>query len=170
MPTNYEFKAKTNRLAELEDLLKKEQPLFIGEDYQTDTYFRVTTGRLKLREGTIENSLIHYQRSNIAGAKESQVVLYHHQPNPHLKQVLTASLGIKMVVQKRRRIYFIHNVKFHFDVVEGLGEFVEVEAIDKDGSIGLEQLKKQCDFYIEYFHLLPGDFVAESYSDLLLKS
>lgn len=170
MPLNYEFKAKTDRLEELEKLLLQKAPRFVGEDHQTDTYFNVPTGRLKLREGNIENTLIQYHRSNVAGAKQSDVLLYHHQPDPSLKAVLVASLGIKVVVDKRRRIYFINNVKFHFDTVDALGTFVEVEAIDSDGSIGLEELKRQCAFYTDLFSIQPQDFLAESYSDLLLKS
>jgi adenylate cyclase class IV len=43
--------------------------------------------------------------------------------------------GIKVIVQKKRRIYFIGNVKFHFDTIAELGTFIEVEAIDKDGTL-----------------------------------
>ena len=53
MPLNYEFKAKTDRAEKLEDLLKELDPDFKGEDHQTDTYFNVSFGRLKLREGNI---------------------------------------------------------------------------------------------------------------------
>ena len=50
---NIEFKAKTNKLTEQENLFLKQRPLFIGEDHQVDTYFNVAVGRLKLREGKI---------------------------------------------------------------------------------------------------------------------
>jgi adenylate cyclase class IV len=35
---NIEFKAKTDKLTEQEELLQKLSPLFIGEDHQVDTY------------------------------------------------------------------------------------------------------------------------------------
>jgi predicted adenylyl cyclase CyaB len=82
---------------------------------------------------------------------------------------LTKALGIKLIVTKQRKIYFIENVKFHFDHINELGSFVEVEAIDKDGSIGIEKLKKQCDYYIRLFGITQDQFIAESYSDLLVK-
>jgi predicted adenylyl cyclase CyaB len=104
----------------------------------------------------------------VAGAKQSDVTLYQHKPDAALKQILTLSLGIKTVVDKRRKIYFIDNVKFHFDVVEGLGTFIEVEAIDKDGSIGTTRLKEQCRHYQQLLGVQESDFIAESYSDLLL--
>jgi len=166
---NFEFKAIAASLSELENLLLSLNPLFVGLDHQVDTYFNVPNGRLKLREGNIEHALIHYTRSNISGAKQSDVLLYQHQPDASLKQILTTALGVKTVVDKKRKIYFIENVKFHFDDVEQLGTFVEVEAIDKDSSIGIDTLKEQCRKYAQLFGIQEKDFVAQSYSDLLLQ-
>lgn len=166
---NFEFKARTNNLNELENRLLELNPKFIGEDHQTDTYFIVSKGRLKLREGNIENSLIYYERPDIAGAKQSNVLLYQHKPDQALKDILTQTLGIKVVVEKTRKIYFIDYVKFHFDTVEGLGTFVEVEAIDKTGEIGLSELQRQCSHYADFFNIEPEDFISQSYSDLILE-
>jgi len=153
----------------MEALLQQHNPVFIGEDHQVDTYFNVTAGRLKLREGNIENALIHYERENTAGSKSSHVLLYQHQPDKTLKEILIKTLGVKAVVDKRRKIYFINNVKFHFDTVNGLGTFIEVEAIDKDGSIGKEQLQAQCDVYAALFNIKAGDYCSLSYSDMILE-
>ena len=168
MHINFEFKAKCSDIARLEALLKGKNPLYIGTDHQTDIYFNVSCGRLKLREGTIENSLIHYNRSNTADAKQSDVTLYQHKPDRNLRDALTRALGVKVIVDKKRKIYFIDNVKFHFDEVKDLGSFVEVEAIDSDGTIGIEKLKEQCNGYIGLFGITKEQFIAESYSDLLL--
>jgi len=165
---NIEFKAKAKDIAVLEAILQQYNPRFIGEDRQVDTYFNVQTGRLKLREGNIENALIHYEREDFAGAKSSHVLLYQHQPDKTLKEILIKTLGLKVAVDKRRKIYFINNVKFHFDTVEGLGTFVEVEAIDKDGSIGKEKLQSQCDEYATLFGIKAEDFCSFSYSDMML--
>lgn len=165
---NIEFKANTKNLTALENLLQEQNPVLIGEDHQIDTYFNVQVGRLKLREGNIENALIHYEREDFAGAKSSHILLYQHQPDKTLKEILIKTLGIKTVVDKRRKIYFINNVKFHFDTVEGLGTFVEVEAIDKDGSIGKEKLQSQCDEYAALFGIAAKDFCSVSYSDMIL--
>ncbi|RYY94108.1 MAG: CYTH domain-containing protein [Chitinophagaceae bacterium] len=169
MHLNFEFKARCANPDELEAKLQSRSPRFVGEDAQTDTYFHVPNGRMKLREGNIENSLIHYVRHNIAGAKQSDVILYSHEPDARLKAALTAALGVKVVVDKRRRIYFVDNVKLHFDLVAGLGTFVEVEAIDLDGSIGIEKLQAQCKEYAAFFGIQDSDYMSESYSDLLLK-
>jgi adenylate cyclase, class 2 len=165
---NFEFKAVVANPDEVEQTLKKLNPIFKGEDHQIDTYFNVSTGRLKLREGTIENALIHYDRKNEAGAKQSDIILYEHSPSKALKEILIKTLGVKVIVDKSRRIYFIDNVKFHFDTVKGLGRFIEVEAIDRTGDIGIEKLKEQCLHYANLFDLQSHNYIDNSYSDMLV--
>lgn len=168
--TNFEFKAKANNLYILENKLLTLNPKFIGEDHQIDTYFDVAKGRLKLREGNIENALIYYERENTTDAKQSDIALYKHTPDKALKELLTKVHGIKTIVDKRRKIYFIDNVKFHFDLVQQLGTFVEVEAIDTDGSISVEKLQEQCTYYANFLGITAADYIAFSYSDLLLEN
>jgi adenylate cyclase class 2 len=164
---NVEFKAKVDNLEKLEAKLLALNPVFKGTDHQIDTYFNVAKGRLKLREGNIENALINYNREDTAAAKESAIVLYRHEPNKALKDILTLQLGVKVVVDKTRKIYFINNVKFHFDLVKGLGTFIEVEAIDDSNAFAIEQLKEQCDYYFDFFELKQENLINQSYSDLV---
>lgn len=166
---NFEFKAKIGDPEAAEKKLQELGPVFRGEDHQTDTYFNVPQGRLKLREGSIENALIYYEREDRFSAKSSHVLLYEHQPHATLKAILAKANGIKAVVDKKRKIYFIGNVKFHFDTVKTLGNFIEVEAIDKDGSIGLQTLEKQCRYYAHFFGVGENDFIDCSYSDLVMQ-
>ena len=166
---NIEFKAKTNDIKGLENKLLSLSPLYIGEDNQKDSYYNVSVGRLKLREGIIENALIWYNREDIGGAKQSDILLYKHSPDEALKKILLKLHGIKIIVDKTRKIYFINNVKFHFDNVKGLGTFIEVEAIDELGKIGVDKLKEQCNFYIDFFKIATDDFMKKSYSDMLME-
>jgi adenylate cyclase class 2 len=168
MHINFEFKAKAIHIEEAEQRLKQLNPEFRGEDHQVDTYFNVQHGRLKLREGNIEHALIWYERADTASAKQSTVLLYQHAPDNTLKDILIKTLGIKVVVDKKRRIYFIDNVKFHFDRVAGLGTFIEVEAIDEYGDIGTEKLQAQCAIYANLFEIQPDSYIANSYSDMIL--
>jgi adenylate cyclase class 2 len=165
---NYEFKARVEDLQEYENKLLTLDPEFRGTDHQTDTYFNVKHGRLKLREGNIENALINYDRDNIAGSKKSDIILYRHSPDDALKDILVKQFGIRVIASKIRRIYFIRNVKFHFDMVKGLGTFIEVEAIDDKDEFTTEQLRAQCDYYLHFFELTKEQLVDRSYSDLLL--
>jgi predicted adenylyl cyclase CyaB len=166
---NFEFKAKVSEIEKYENKLLTLNPIFIGLDHQIDTYFNGVHGRLKLREGNIENALINYDRANIKGAKESQIILYKHQPDLALKQILTKQLGVKVIIDKKRKIYFIDHVKFHFDHVENLGTFIEVEAISTNQEFTKAALKEQCDKYFNFFELTTNHIIEKSYSDLMLE-
>ncbi len=165
---NFEFKAKVEDLEKMEQRLLMLNPKYKGMDHQIDTYFNVQHGRLKLREGNIENALINYEREDIADSKESKIILYRHQPDGALKKILIKQLGVKVVVDKKRKIYFIDNVKFHFDEVEELGAFIEVEAIDDRNRFDIDELKRQCNRYFDFFELKKENLIDKSYSDLML--
>lgn len=167
MHLNVEIKARSHQNARIRKMLAELGADFKGIDHQIDTYFKVPHGRMKLREGTIEHSLIFYDRPDQAGPKTSKVSLYKPEPDPALKMVLEASLGIWKVVDKQREIVFIDNVKFHLDTVEGLGEFMEIEAIDIDGSLGETYLLQQCQKYMDLFEIGEEDLLTNSYSDLV---
>ena len=166
---NIEIKAKSENQDDIREILKSRNAEFKGVDHQIDTYFKVNLGRLKLREGTIENFLIHYQRENKEGPKQSDIILFKSDPKSSLKEILTKALGVLVVIDKKREIYFIDNVKFHIDIVEDLGTFVEIEAIDDDGSIGKDKLLEQCQSFLDLFKISQEDMISVSYSDLLLQ-
>ena len=165
--TNIEIKARAAEPDRIREILKTNNADFIGVDHQVDTYFKVASGRLKLREGNIENHLIYYERENTRGPKKSSVTLFKNNPNSNLKGILIKSLGVLAVVDKYREIYFIDNVKFHLDNVDGLGTFVEIEALDKDESIGYDKLLEQCNYYLNLLLVSKEDLIATSYSDML---
>ena len=142
---------------------------FKGEDHQIDTYFNVPAGRLKLRRGTVENTLIFYQRPNQTGPKHSAVELERLAPDNQLRPVLAAALGVLVEVEKFREIYFLKNVKIHLDRVPRLGTFVEIEAIDRSGTRSLSELRTQCDHYVAAFNIQASDLIDWSYSDMLLE-
>ena len=167
---NIEIKARCKNPDCIRDILNQRNAIFKGEDHQIDTYFNCLHGRLKLREGNIEHHLIHYNREDQAGPKKSIVTLYRAQPDSTLKEILTKSLGILVIVDKKRKIYFIDNVKFHIDKVEGLGSFVEIEAIDNTGEIGKEKLVEQCEDYLKLLGVQFNDLIECSYSDMILQS
>lgn len=167
---NIEIKARSSNQDFVREILRSRGAEFKGIDHQIDTYFNVTSGRLKLREGNIENSLVHYEREDIDSPKQSHVTFYKSADKNSLKEILTKSLGILAVVDKTREIYFIDNVKFHIDIVKNLGTFVEIEAMDFDGKIGKDKLFEQCDYYIKLFKIRRGDLISNSYSDMLLNN
>lgn len=164
---NIEIKAKCSNAPFIRNYLLSAKADFKGTDEQTDTYFNVINGRLKLREGIIENNLIYYERTNQAGPKQSHFNLVKVEDAAGLKEVLEKSAGIKIIVKKKREIYYINNVKFHIDEVAGLGSFIEIEAGNRFEEIPKEKLQEQCDFYVKEFGINADDLIEVSYSDML---
>lgn len=163
--TNFEIKAKITDPRHIRDLLKDFQAKFIGTDHQTDIYFKVPQGRLKLRKGNIENALIFYNREDIKEQKQSDVTFQKLPPDNSVADILGAALGILTIVEKTREIYFVDNVKFHIDNVTDLGHFVEIEAISENNQFPTQYLSEQCDYYMKALSIKEEDLVAESYSD-----
>jgi adenylate cyclase class 2 len=168
---NVEIKAHCSDPDRIRKILEQHQADFKGTDHQIDTYFQVPDGRLKLREGSIENNLIFYQRPDQANAKVSDIALTpitSSEQAGELKQLLSQALGQLVVVDKKREIYFIDNVKFHIDEVKGLGNFVEIEAISERDAFTTEDLYAQCRKYMDLLDIQDSELAKASYSDMLL--
>ncbi len=98
--------------------------------HQRDTYFFAVTGRLKLREAPPEPAqLIGYARPDRPGASVSAYEIAPVFDPATLGAVLAQTLGVRTVVEKRRRLLLWRGVRIHLDRVAGLGDFVEIEAI-----------------------------------------
>jgi len=110
-----EIKATYSDPSALENALKANGADYKGLDHQIDTYFKVSDGRLKLREGSIENTLIYYQRVEANGIKSSEVkyVRLEKSQVAGMKSLLLALHEVLVIVDKQRKIFFIDNVKFH---------------------------------------------------------
>ena len=169
---NVELKARCPDPDRVRRILDEAGADFRGIDRQRDVYFRAATGRLKLRRGTIENALVHYRRADDAAVKRSDVTLARLEAlTPSaldaIEAALEAGLGVATVVEKAREIRFVDNVKFHLDDVPGLGTFVEIEAIDFEGTRGEPALRAQCEAWRARLAIADEDLVAVSYSDLI---
>jgi adenylate cyclase, class 2 len=163
-----EIKAKCADHIPIRAELKALDARFVGLDHQVDTYFKVPENRLKLREGTIENNLIYYNRPNQAGPKRSDVLLHPANETSSLKAILETVHGILVVVDKQREIWFVDNVKVHLDEVHGLGRFVEIEAIGAPDTHTVGELQQQCENLMHRFAVKESDLLTSSYSDMLV--
>ena len=169
---NIEIKARTEDHDTLSRCLAGMNADFRGIDNQVDTYFNVRDGRLKIREGNVENCIVFYTRETTSSPRKCDYSLVPFDLSQvdilrNLKNLLTASYGLRVVVKKKREIYYIGNVKFHLDSVEGLGMFVEIEAGATE-DMGPDDLHRQCNHFMEVLGIGAGDCIGESYSDMLL--
>jgi predicted adenylyl cyclase CyaB len=172
---NVELKARCKDPGRVRAILDAAGAEFRGVDEQRDIYFKVPHGRLKLRRGTIERALIHYERPDAAGVRPSQVTMSRLERVDELtlddlEGTLTKALGIRSVVGKRREIRYVGNVKFHLDEVPGLGAFVEIEAIESDQARDEPTLRAQCESWRDRLGIETADMVAGSYGDLVSSS
>lgn len=134
MSRNVEIKA---RVADLGEVERRAVALATGGPaviHQDDTFFAASRGRLKLREladGT--GQLIHYDRADAAGPKVSDYVLSETASPGSLREALARAHGVLGRVRKVRRLYMAGRTRVHLDEVEGLGAFVELEVVLREG-------------------------------------
>jgi predicted adenylyl cyclase CyaB len=167
MPSNIEWKARARdpqRQRQLAERLANGPPELLE---QIDTFFSVAHGRLKLRQLAAERGeLIYYERSDQAGPKQSTYSLAATNQPEALAALLAQALGVRGVVHKRRWLYRAGQTRIHFDEVEGLGSFLEVEVVlqpgqaIREGERIAEEARRQLAVHDE-------DLVEVAYIDLL---
>ncbi|KAB0797300.1 hypothetical protein PPYR_08294 [Photinus pyralis] len=128
---NVEIKAKVRNL---HNLLVKAKLISESEGKvipQVDQFYNSIQGRLKLRkfeDGSGE--LIYYDRPDDEGPKVSSYEKCAVDANlAELDRVLQCSLGSKGIVKKVRHLFMIGQTRLHVDIVEQLGNFMELEVV-----------------------------------------
>jgi adenylate cyclase class 2 len=140
-----------------------------GELIQRDTYFNVATGRLKLREEEDGAShLVSYVRADELGERLSRYRIIEIEDAEGLKAALSESLGVRVTVSKRRRLFLWRDVRIHLDQVGGLGAFLEFEAVVPSGHSGLSDERQKVEHLRDAFAIGAEDLIDRSYSDLIL--
>lgn len=164
---NIEYKSRARDLERAKRLALDAGGAVVGVLWQTDTYFHLPSGRLKLREiaGT-GAELIWYDRADHAGTRASRCRICP-VPNPaDLLPLLSAAMGVRAVVRKRRTLLMLDNIRIHLDEVDRLGAFVEFEAVldaTQDPQSNAERVRS----LVAALELLPDDAITTSYGDLI---
>jgi homotetrameric cytidine deaminase len=165
MSENVELKARLHNPAATLQKALEIGAIDGGTLSQRDTYFPARHGRLKLRElGPDHAELIAYDRHDGAEAKLSSYVLA--PASTVVGAALHQALGARVVVAKTRRLLHFENVRIHLDEVEGLGAFLEFEAVlgpqdtREQGEAKLARLQRE-------LAIADSDRIAVGYADLL---
>src|SRR5437764_3898984 len=134
MPSNIEIKAPLKNRAAAETVAIRLSGTVRETIHQEDIFFRSDAARLKLRIFDEDRGeLIRYERSDVADARCSRYVIAR-TPDPHvMKEILSATLGVTGMVRKTRTLYLIDQTRVHIDEVEGLGTFLELEVVLREG-------------------------------------
>lgn len=151
---------------------------YLGRLVQTDTYFPIRPGRLKLRHeqqaaphrnATPESrfTLIHYRRPDRRSPKCSAYHLLAVDDGPRMLAFFTAALGVQGRVRKVRRLFVKDNIRVHLDTVRGLGKFLEFELLVSP-SRPLAACEEQMGRLLALFGIAGKSLIRFSYADLLL--
>ncbi|VDO28415.1 unnamed protein product [Haemonchus placei] len=136
MLRNVEIKARVRNRDEVLRLaseLTGEQPTILK---QHDLFYNAPEGRLKMRtveeNGIHRSELIWYDRPNFAGPKESKFnkLDIPEGINEGLSAILRCSMGLKGKIKKTRALFIYGRTRIHIDYVDGLGDFMELEAFE----------------------------------------
>lgn len=166
---NIEIKAiasdfsKQKKIAE--SLSEKKPKILKQEDY----YFKIDKGRLKLRVLSInKGELIYYERPDDTGPKLSSYQIYKTDTPNKLINVLDSSYGIRNIVRKTRYLYLHKRTRIHMDVVDSLGEFIELEVV-LGRNDDLSKGEQDAEYLIKRLGIKDTDLIGSSYIDLLEK-
>ena len=169
--SNIEIKARCADLALMRVLAVESGAEFAGEETQRDTCFRARKFRLKLRQRKGKDfqcaELIRYSRPNCSGPKLSEYTIRPVRRPRILGWWLSLRRGVEVEVYKHREIWLWRGVRIHLDEVEGLGTFIELEAVVKD--IGSESAASlSCRQLFDFFKIDERDLLESSYADLIM--
>lgn len=167
MPSNIEIKARVKDPARRRRLAERlsDTPAEVIE--QRDTFFACAHGRLKLRQFAAgPGELIAYARADVAGVKQSDYAIARVAEPAALLAVLTAALGVRRTVRKTRVLFKSGQTRIHLDAVTGLGDFIELEVVLRDGQSAGEGRQMARDL-MRALEIREEDLVAGAYADLL---
>ncbi|MBP60997.1 MAG: adenylate cyclase [Planctomycetaceae bacterium] len=163
---NIEVKARLHSLSGARDCAHRVATEYLGIQFQVDTYFVCSHGRLKMRE--IEGSdaqLIWYQREDSHLPRSSDYQIFSVHNVEELKQLLTGAYGVLGIVAKQREIFLQRFVRIHVDQVAELGNFIEFEAVlsaetgESEGQVAIRELCHE-------FNINSNSLLSTSYGDM----
>ena len=167
MPANIEIKARVSDPTVLLEAARKHADSAGETILQSDTFFQVPEGRLKVREfADGSGELIFYRRPDADGPKTSDYAIAPTAAGQALCRVLSAALPVRGVVKKTRLLFMAGRTRIHLDEVVGLGSFMELEVVLEDGEDPASGEAEAADL-MRQLGITPSDLVRGAYIDLL---
>jgi predicted adenylyl cyclase CyaB len=164
---NLEIKAALASLGAVRSRLRRlEGATLLASLRQTDWYFRVPHGRLKLRQvaANRDGELIAYFRPDKTAARTSE---FQRMPTPDAagtRRLLERMFGLRGCVRKRREVWLYMNARIHLDMVDGIGRFIEIEVVVTDGMRQARRLMREL---MDALRISRESLIAGSYGSLL---
>jgi len=169
VPTNIEIKARARNFEEIRSRAEKLSDTPVQVIPQEDIFFNVEHGRLKLRIlASDQGQLIYYTRPDQQGPKRSDYHISTSADPINLKHVLELAYGIRGIVRKTRYLCLVGQTRIHLDDVKGLGQFMELEVVLKDGQSDVAG-QKIAEQLMSALGVERSDLIDGAYMDLLEK-
>jgi len=169
MPANIEIKARVRDFVNITSRAEKLSDTPVEIIPQEDTFFNVPQGRLKLRVlAPDRGQLIFYTRPDQEGPKRSDYHIAYTSDPDNLKRVLELAYGLRGVVKKTRYLYLVGQTRVHLDDVQGLGYFMELEVVMREGQEDAEGQAIAEDL-ITSLGVEKSDLIEGAYMDLIEK-
>ena len=167
MAQNIEIKAHLHDVARAHRLARDLSERPAERFRQRDVFFYTRCGRLKLRwQGDGPAYLVYYERADQSGPRPSVYFVAETQDAASLEQALSAALGVRGEVRKQRTLYTVGSTRIHLDEVQGLGHFVELEAV-----LGPQQTPADAQAMVsalmDHLGISDSDLIEVAYIDLL---
>lgn len=160
------FRAEVATLIPFEKKLKDLGAHLAGVDVQTDTYFKVEKGKLKWRQGNMENLIMHYER--VSKGQDEATLVYRHDLDPEPADIadLRRDYDTLGEIHKTRQIYWLDSNKVYLDQHTSGECFVEIEVIDRGKKSTSNALTKQATqirvaLDIKEEQLVPPEYFSE---------
>lgn len=170
MARNIEIKARVDDMDRTRRLVAQAADRGPEELTQTDTFFHVFAGRLKLRElSGSQAELIYYKRPNAPGPTESQYERAPVSDSRAFGNLLARTLGDKGQVHKERTVFWVGRTRVHLDQVRDLGTFLELEVVldpDEPAESGVREARNLMD----RFDIHEESLLSDAYVDLLMQT
>lgn len=167
MPSNIEVKARLSNPKHLRALAERLSDAPSEMIEQHDTFFPCANGRLKLRQFSAQaGELIAYARADVADPKRSDYTIVRTSTPTEFLAVLFSAPGVQRTVEKTRLVWRVGQSRIHLDTVRGLGTFVEIEVVLRDGQAP-EDGHRIARELMNALEIDDGDLIEGSYVDLL---
>lgn len=162
---NVEFKAELRDPALARSIALHVKAIAVETLQQTDTYFRLAQGRLKRRESAGHPAeYILYHREDSLRPRLSEFTIYSEREAR--RQFGAAEMPPWVVVRKTREVFLHVNTRIHIDRVEGLGSFIEFEAMVTPEH-PVDACRASVELLRKAFMPVLGEPVGVSYADLM---
>lgn len=167
MPKNIEIKARYENLDRARNLALGLGAKSLGVDHQIDTYFRVPSGRLKIRVSSLSGCyLVPYSREDLSGPRASEYLMIPIAESQVALDLFSKILGVNVCIDKQREILLFENVRIHLDRVAGVGDFIELEAVCRNNA-DLEDEYTKISLLMKLLEIDQAKLETGSYQELI---